>query len=204
MVLPVGCLNEKGHLMRKRGFVVIVSLGFVFATLLVSPGARATTPITCNGKVGTIFGSGVIKGTTGSDVIIGSTGNDRIDGGGGNDTICGEGGDDVIDGGAGNDVIWGDNAPTDPQIGMPGNDTVKGSTGRDSLNDIIGTGQTFDGGAGDDRIDAVGTLRGGSGSDSLGVGGKQPGGSTLDGGSDDDTCQPRAAEDTLISCEVVP
>ncbi len=113
-------------------------------------------------------------------------------------------GNDSIDGGAGNDVIWGDTSPIDAPSGTPGNDIVKGSTGNDSLNDIVGTGQTFDGGAGDDIVFAVGTLRGGSGNDSLGVGGKQPGGSTLDSGSAYDSCEPRSTEDVLVSCERHP
>ncbi len=77
-----------------------------------------------------------ITGTDGSDNLKGTPGDDVIDGRAGNDTIDGKGGVDVICGGPGNDVI------------------VLAVTGTSGVADAgLPSWHSFDGGAGDDRLD---------------------------------------------------
>ena len=86
-------------------------------------GAVEVAAVTCFGRVPTIRGSGVLRGTPGNDVILGSAGSDVIDGGGGDDAMCGGGGDDILAGGPGSDRLDG-GAGTDLCDGGPGSDTA--------------------------------------------------------------------------------
>ncbi|MGH8581295.1 MAG: calcium-binding protein, partial [Gammaproteobacteria bacterium] len=94
-------------------------------------------PVTCQGRVATIVGTGA------ADSLTGTPGTDVIQGRGGNDTIDGRGGNDVICGGAGNDRL----------IGAGGNDSLSGGSGADRLDGGSGTGDRCSGGS--DRDTAI-------------------------------------------------
>jgi Ca2+-binding RTX toxin-like protein len=240
-----------------RGLVTIAIASIVLVASLASPIDGSAGPVAvCDGQAATITGAGVINGTSGKDVIVGSAGNDRIRGNGGNDVICGGGGDDTINGNSGNDRIFGENG-TDRIAGDAGNDYLDlgsdpvnfgvgesaiGGTGNDYLTGNASsvtcdpttrrcTGvPVYDGGAGDDTIEASGNLRGGSGNDILTGSGLMEGGSgddvitggfseqhggsgddelsggvgsqILNGGSGSDSCDDTDS-DILVSCEQV-
>ncbi|PWS34544.1 hypothetical protein DFH01_23665 [Falsiroseomonas bella] len=116
-------------------------------------------------------GASTIDGGDGADSLIGNSNNDRLTGGLGDDTIDGGDGNDDIDGspgadslrgGLGNDTIFGSS-----------NDTLLGDEGDDNF--TASSGVFADGGAGNDRMSALGffpntgasTLVGGEGDDTL-------------------------------------
>ncbi len=117
-------------------------------------------------------GQNILLGEAGNDSLDGGIDNDRLIGGAGNDSLWGFDGDDTLSGGAGNDTI---------ESG-PGHDSVLGGDGDDALGALSAlyyvymegdAPKYFNGGAGNDRIDA-GLLRhgacvvvGGSGNDTL-------------------------------------
>ena len=92
-------------------------------------------------------GNDVLTGGADYDALRGEDGNDTLSGLAGDDNVNGEAGNDTIEGGAGNDVL----------TGGQGKDVVRGGDGDDtimvSLADLV-TGETFDGGAGIDTINA--------------------------------------------------
>ncbi len=79
-----------------------------------------------------------VKGTSGNNTISGNSAANRLEGLEGNDTINGGGGNDRIYGGSGNDTISGGSG-ADELYGDKGDDIIK-----------FDTGDTIDGGAGDD------------------------------------------------------
>ena len=95
-----------------------------------------------------------IQTNGGNDVIDSGGGNDTVYGGAGNDTITSLSGNNVLSGGAGNDII---------NTGS-GVDQVFGGDGDDVFVDVGSGGDTFDGGAGRDRVD-YSALIGGTGVD---------------------------------------
>jgi Ca2+-binding RTX toxin-like protein len=76
-------------------------------------------------------------GRGGNDFLLMGVGSDTLLGGEGNDTLSGGGGNDRLAGGPGADRLFGDD----------GNDTL-----------LAGTGDTVEGGAGDDRIEVSGAM----------------------------------------------
>ncbi|MEA2525639.1 MAG: hypothetical protein QOF73_2866 [Thermomicrobiales bacterium] len=139
----VGRVVECGWWMRAA-----VAAAFAAVSLVgVVPSVSATVVLDCDGHPATIFGAGVINGTTGNDVIVGSEGPDTINGKGGNDVICGLGGADTIHGNTGNDRIFG---------GL-GIDDLYGDAGDDFIHTGFNAdGDTAHGGTGNDQIDAEG------------------------------------------------
>lgn len=111
-----------------------------------------------------------MSATQGDDTLLGTTSggdlNDTIDGLGGNDYIDGFDGDDLLSGSSGDDSL----------IGGTGRDTILGGDGNDTIELAAvltdDTGDSFDGGAGDDWITAGfnDTADGGTGNDVLTVG----------------------------------
>jgi Ca2+-binding RTX toxin-like protein len=97
--------------------------------------------------------------TEGNDILIGDANANVIDGLGGDDEIYGLEGDDSLYGGIGDDYIIGDE----------GIDSLDGGDGDDYLNDIIGIGNTLNGGQGNDAIVAgiSSKIDGGAGIDSI-------------------------------------
>jgi Ca2+-binding RTX toxin-like protein len=195
--------------MRFRG--LLMSSTFVLALIALALGgnrASAQTVFTCDGKIPTIVGSGVINGTGGDDVIIGSAGDDIINGGSGNDTICGEGGNDVINAGSGNDRMWGEvrGGGFDTLNGTPGNDIIDGGSGNDLLVDPQGFGQTLSAGSGDDTVLGNGILFGGSGNDAVTVliAGGADANLSISAGSGTDTCTLNGNVIPTSSCEILP
>jgi len=125
-------------------------------------------------------GNDTLQGGDGDDSFRGDSGNDLIFGGAGHDWIRESSGDDIIDGGAGFDTVsYRDNASS--SITYTGGNggaasTVTGtSTGTDTLTNVErveGTNfnDTFNGGDGDERFDAMGgvdVINGGAGWDQL-------------------------------------
>ncbi|MFO0139246.1 MAG: calcium-binding protein, partial [Cyanobacteriota bacterium] len=97
----------------------------------------------------TLFGGSsndILHGKSGNDFLNGDEGEDTLIGASGNDTLDGASGNDIIDGGDGNDLIT-DNA---------GHNTLRGGAG----NDTIRSRGTFDGGSGDDLLQASDFLSG--------------------------------------------
>ncbi len=125
-------------------------LGTTAFTYTVSDAAGATatgtvTVVVGNTVVGT-EGNDTLNGTNGADVIDGRGGNDVINAGGGSDIVFGRDGDDTITGGAGADELWG----------AAGNDRFLVS-GTDL------TGDTIDGGDGQDTLVFTGSVTPGGG-----------------------------------------
>jgi Ca2+-binding RTX toxin-like protein len=133
-----------------------------------------------------------LSGQGGNDTIIGGLSDDQIDGGEGNDRLEGGADDDIIFGGTGNDELFDGTH----------DDTLYGGIGDDKLHATYGSdygGDTLDGGAGNDLMDAVAdhvTMTGGDGNDTM-VAGK--GGSSMNGGPGDDTMTANIGSDTFIS-----
>jgi Ca2+-binding RTX toxin-like protein len=113
-------------------------------------------------------GPDLVVGGEGDDLILAGPGNDVILGRGGNDDLRGEDGDDLVVGFAGVDVVDGGGG-NDQLAGGGGNDRLLGGEGNDELGfttfwampaaDLfaitVENGEdTFDGGAGDDVLDA--------------------------------------------------
>jgi Ca2+-binding RTX toxin-like protein len=105
--------------------------------------------------MGLFFGTALadaLQGTTGDETFVGEEGHDTVLAGAGNDEVFGGLGNDTIDGGAGDDVIEGGE----------GNDTLADYTGFNILrggagNDTISGRGYFDGGEGDDVLQATDT-----------------------------------------------
>lgn len=113
-------------------------------------------------------GGDTIFGGDGDDFVFGSAGNDTLRGGKksgastGNDELYGGAGDDTLVGGSGNDVLYGDKSVAGDDTGFPigsGADVLDGGAGFNQLfggagNDRLitggATGDTLDGGDGDD------------------------------------------------------
>jgi Ca2+-binding RTX toxin-like protein len=153
-----------------------------------------------------------ISGGDGNDKLIGGAANDALLGGDGDDHMTGNAGDDLLDGGLGDDVM----------LGSAGIDTADYSSRTANL--LIGLDKWQDdgeageldlayldiervlGGAGDDRIGALGadnTLLGNAGDDTLGGGGGDDslfgglGNDKLDGGDGDDYLEGAAGHDVI-------
>ncbi|WP_263013271.1 calcium-binding protein [Mesorhizobium sp. AR02] len=122
---------------------------------------------------GVIDGNNSIDSLAGNDIIVGGRGNDSILGGDGNDQLFGDEpfetsafifslsgahGNDYLNGGNGNDLLYG-GAGNDTLIGGAGTDQLIGGDGSDTLMDSSVDSDTFDGGKGDDFIQA-GVYRG--------------------------------------------
>jgi Ca2+-binding RTX toxin-like protein len=126
-----------------------------------------------------------IYGFGGNDVLNGGDGNDYLDGGDDFDTLRGGFGNDTLIGGNGNDVLEGGN----------GNDLLVGGNGNDQFEYLVTTygSDTYDGGAGDDTINArrnegtadIVNVLAGSGADSITVQ-MYSGEAIIDGGADND------------------
>ncbi|MBI2979157.1 MAG: hypothetical protein HYY38_10150, partial [Rhodospirillales bacterium] len=139
-------------------------------------------------------------------VVFGGDGDDLIDGGAGNDILHGGTGDDVLVGGLGDDTLFGgtgddllgelnvlingsENPPVVGALQIIADSDWVGTEGDDFMDvgDLNVTGQTIDGGAGDDIIFARAgddVVLGGEGNDILDGG---AGADVLDGGAGVDT-----------------
>lgn len=137
-----------------------------------------------------IIAGNIIIGTPCDDLIIGTHDTDIIDGLGGNDMIVGLRGYDALVGNAGNDQLLGMTLP--PLGGETNGNILVGGAGNDVLN-AAGTLERLDGGDGDDVLIGNGddNLRGGAGNDRL------SGGTLASGGSGDDTITGTLADDRL-------
>ncbi len=93
-------------------------------------------------------------GDRGWDRLKGGVGNDQLAGGNGRDRLMGGEGDDRLDGGAGRDRLDG-GAGIDVLLGGAGRDVLGGKAGSE---DYLGSGNVYEGGAGDDTL--RGTLEG--------------------------------------------
>ena len=166
---------------------------------LMNAGLALHEPVTCGGRVATIFGTDgddVIEGTGGDDVIHGLGGDDIIRGGPGADVICGGLSDDTLLGGLGRDRIGG-GPGHDLVLGGHGADVLVGGGGRDRLRggsgaDLIKGGRSSD------------VLAGGAGNDRL-LGGSQA--DILRGGPDTDIAfgevgRDRCRAETVVDCEL--
>jgi len=155
-------------------------------------------------------GRDTIDGADGDDTIFGGRGADDISGSDGNDLLLGDRSRDTLDGGDGDDVLYGGQG-TDNLIGGLGNDTLltgnnqerrpnldvlSGGDGDDVLAVLVGGDDEdrslliFDGGAGNDTLDAVWQQT----AFNSGVG--LP--NRLDGGAGDDLIRSSAGADLLI------
>jgi Ca2+-binding RTX toxin-like protein len=124
-------------------------------------------------------GAGRVRGDDGDDTVQdfqGAISDDRLEGGEGADTILSFHGADTLTGGADDDYLQGSQNGADRLEGGGGNDTLIGGAGNagiqhsliagdgdDSLtaSGLLGSGGVFDGGIGNDRLDAGGaTLAG--------------------------------------------
>ncbi|MBL4626540.1 MAG: Hint domain-containing protein [Roseicyclus sp.] len=121
--------------------------------------------------------SGSTPADTFTNEFFGEGGNDTISGMGGDDLLDGGADDDVVDGGAGDDTVTGGTG-NDDLMGGDGDDTVEGGAGSDTLDggdgvdllsggddddDIIaGSGDTAEGGSGDDEFTIDASLPGDS------------------------------------------
>ena len=169
-------MRSKGSV-RPRGWLLVATVGLVFACLYAIPVASAAAA-NCNGVPATITGTAGddnIVGTAGNDVIAGLAGNDTIDGGGGNDIICGGPGNDTIIGNTGIDTVsyaesttavtvnlaagtaTGEGTDTlsgiENVVGSPLADKLTGDANANSLSGLAGN-DTIDGGsAGNDALD---------------------------------------------------
>ncbi len=93
-------------------------------------------------------------GDRGWDRLKGGVGNDQLAGGNGRDRLLGGEGDDRLDGGAGRDRLDG-GAGIDVLLGGTGRDVLGGKAGSE---DYMGSGNVYEGGAGNDVL--RGTLDG--------------------------------------------
>ncbi len=171
-----------------KHWIVPVAVGLLAASALVAvPDAAAIgAPPACMGREATVWGSGLLEGTSGDDVIVGSNGADTVYGYEGDDIICGLGGNDTIYGGPGEDRIKGGSG-NDVVNGGSGADSIRGEGGNDTL--IGGSGgDEIRGGKGNDEI------RGCKGSDEMQGG---PGNDRLQGGTGDDYVFGEAGDDLL-------
>lgn len=100
------------------------------------------------------WGDNTITGDARSEQINAGGGNDTVQAGAGNDLIYGDWGDDVIHGGDGNDLIYGGGGD-DTLSGDAGDDTFR-VTGAHSVDSTFEGYDSYDGGAGQDRIIAYG------------------------------------------------
>lgn len=147
-------------------------------------------------------GGAIIWGDDGNDTIKGGAQASTLIGGAGADSLLGQGGNDSLSGGDGNDTVTAGAGTNTADLGI-GDDIYYGSTGTDSVvagdgNDSIlggvATGlQKYDGGAGDDSLDAA--LEGGAGTVFL-IGGA--GNDTLKGGTTAATLQGGAGNDVIV------
>ena len=157
--------------MPRRPFASAVALAAIVPAIAFPSAASAAT-ITGSDRGERLLGTRLadtISALAGRDVVIARLGDDRIDGGAGADLLRGNRGDDTIDGGPGRDFVSG-GFDDDTLSGGPGADrimanqgvdTVDGGDGNDDLwalsrKDVSGpgdvTGDTLDGGAGNDRF----------------------------------------------------
>ena len=162
----------------------------------------------------------VFYGEGGNDAltIVGTTGAATLDGGIGNDTLAGGAAADKLYGGAGNDVLEaglgtgnyvdaGDGTDTVTVTAGAIDDTVLGGAGNDNITTgAMGASTTFasfDGGAGDDVINASATvlaahfkLYGGDGNDTI-TGGTTAADNQISGGAGNDVIVGGAIADTI-------
>lgn len=151
-------------LARRPTMPVAVSVVFLLGVALFSPRGAHSIGGLCHGRPASHPWLDA-SGQPGPTIIRGTKGNDVIIGSDGADTIYGDGGNDLICGG-------------------PGNDNLNAGPGGSSV---------LDGGAGDDSLGTVGTVRrvtmlGGPGNDGPNVGDTRAL-SYVSGGPGDDTLQ---------------
>ncbi|WP_275787390.1 beta strand repeat-containing protein [Pararhizobium gei] len=130
-----------------------------------------------NNLTGTV-GDDEIYGFDGDDELTGGNGSDLLDGGLGNDTLHGGLGDDTLNGGDGDDYLY-DNQ---------GLNIFDGGAGNDQINANGNSNSTISGGDGDDTISAssnLNTISGGAGNDQIYYTYGSNG--TIDAGAGDDT-----------------
>ena len=145
-------------------------------------------------------GDDKITGGQANDYLHGGDGEDILAGGAGNDRLIGGAGADELRGGEGNDLIYADGQDTVVEGGA-GYDRVIVQGSDDFKLDMAAAGvERFDGGAGDDTLDASGTT---TAATVLGNGGddKITGGSANDyliGGTGDDSLDGGAGNDRLV------
>jgi Ca2+-binding RTX toxin-like protein len=108
---------------------------------------------TGNDRIFAEAGDDIAHGGDGDDFISGGTGNDIIHGGAGNDVLHGDDGEDILHGEDGNDVILGGHG-NDVIFDGAGADTVDAGLGNDIvIADLDRADDSYDGGAGQDRLD---------------------------------------------------
>ena len=86
-----------------------------------------------------------LEGDSGNDIIKAGAGNDHLRGGSGNDTLVGGARNDQLTGGDGNDTLNGGGGDYDDITGGNGNDYI--------VQNVSGSHNLIDGGAGDDTVD---------------------------------------------------
>jgi Ca2+-binding RTX toxin-like protein len=152
---PVDSAGGSGDLLTSRfmktRFAGLLCAIFVGTMGMIPSSVTAAGPgVTCDGRVATITGNGLLVGTDGPDVIVGGNGNDTVLGNLGDDVICAGGGDDTVIGGDGDDTVYAGNG-TDNVFGGNGKDNLKGENGIDKLTGNKGD-DTIDGANGDDKM----------------------------------------------------
>lgn len=139
---------------------------------------------TVGAGIDTLTGIENIEGSAFADTLSGDSGNNWLEGGSGNDTIQGSAGDDYLVGGEGADTVSYESASGGVSVRLDGRtqdtvgagiDTIRefenliGSAFADTLAGDWNTGNTVDGGDGDDLIKGTGDdiLIGGTGTDTV-------------------------------------
>src|SRR3954454_3313096 len=120
----------------------------------ISGDANGTGDLTSFDRIFGGSGNDTLNGGDSRDRIYGGSGNDTSNGENGNDLMAGGTGDDVQHGGAGNDRIFA-NLGVDTTYGEDGNDDLWALARGDvsaAAGQIDQTGDTLDGGNGDDRF----------------------------------------------------
>ena len=151
---PVDTINTKGA----ASYVTVDVHG---------DGTGSITSAATHGQIALVgFHTGIVGSGYDDQITDVSSGTKHIDGGDGNDTITVDNGAGIVNGGEGNDTLQGGS----------GNDILDGGSGVNSLSGGVGSdkliaGDTMDGGAGSDYLQATSsaTLIGGAGDDVLDV-----------------------------------
>jgi Ca2+-binding RTX toxin-like protein len=142
-------------------------------------------------------GDDVLAGNGRADTLRGLGGFDRLRGGGGNDRLEGGEGDDALDGGLGDDMLFGGEGDDTMEEYFAGNDQFFGEGGDDiivvSRTSTIASTVLIDGGEGGDVLSytldpfATATLIGGAGNDRVNILGTLNGSTTVDMGDGADS-----------------
>jgi Ca2+-binding RTX toxin-like protein len=121
-------------------------------------------------------GNDKLSGGDGKDTLWGGLGDDTLGGDDGNDKLRGEEGSDFLSGGDGDDTLEGGDE-RDSLKGGAGDDSIEGGVGNDLIDDRVNdaishdakvwSGNTINGGDGNDEMKVLGVVSGGEGDDNI-------------------------------------